>query len=190
MYEANINVKAIDSYKLLADQNFMIQPRRHGLYYHDEHIQVFIPGIDREETVFVPRTDKVIAMRLEAVPLGFQVPHPLRLSSEEGTLTAREGVEQGFPTTKHRSKEGDLELTRDLRPRGKPPGSLVKIPCQTRPTRVLPGRRRTKEKPGERKDRAVVNPTPGQYHQRTFPVHQHHFQHTQHQLQHQPNCGY
>jgi len=150
LYEANIKVQAIVSYKWLADQNFMIHPRRHGLYYHDEHIQVFIPGIVREETNFVPRTDKVIAMRLEAVPLGFQVPHPLRLSSEEGTLTAREGVEQGFPTAKHRSKEGDLGLTRDLRPRGKPPGSLVKIPCQDQadqgPTRKKKNKGKTRRK--------------------------------------------
>jgi hypothetical protein len=142
----------------------MIHPRRHGLYYHDEHIQVFIPGIDREETVFVPRTDKVISMRLEAVPLGFQVPHPLRLSSEEGTLTAREGVEQGFPTAKHRSKEGDLGLTRDLRPRGKPPGSLVKIPCQDQadqgPTKKKKNKGKTRRKEGSSSSESDTRPIP------------------------------
>ena len=84
----------------------MIHPRRHGLYYHDEHIQVFIPGVDREETVFVPRTDKVIAMRLEAVPLGFQVPHPLRLSSEEGTLTARKDLSRDFLRRSTEARKG------------------------------------------------------------------------------------
>ena len=49
MYEANIKVEAIISYKWLADQNFVVHPRRHGLYFQDEHIQVFIPGIEKEE---------------------------------------------------------------------------------------------------------------------------------------------
>ncbi len=45
MYEANITVQAIISYKWLTDQNFWVNPRRHGLYFQVENIQVFIPGI-------------------------------------------------------------------------------------------------------------------------------------------------
>jgi nucleoside-diphosphate kinase len=66
MYEANITVQAIISYKWLADQNFMVHPRRHGLFFHDENIQVFIPGIEKEEKEFTTRLDKVVAMKLEA----------------------------------------------------------------------------------------------------------------------------
>jgi hypothetical protein len=32
---------------------------------------VFIPGIEKEEKEFTTRLDKVIAMKLEAVPVGF-----------------------------------------------------------------------------------------------------------------------
>ncbi len=38
MYEANITVQAFLSYKWLADHNFMLHPRRHGLYFQDENI--------------------------------------------------------------------------------------------------------------------------------------------------------
>ena len=67
MYTANITVQAIISYKWLADQNFMVHPRRHGLYFQDENIQVFIPGIEKEEKEFTTRLDKVVAMKLEWV---------------------------------------------------------------------------------------------------------------------------
>jgi hypothetical protein len=49
----------------------MVHPRRHGLYFQDENIQVFIPGIEKEEKEFTTRLDKVVAMKLEAVPVGF-----------------------------------------------------------------------------------------------------------------------
>ncbi len=59
MYEENIKVQAIKSYKWLADQNLMLYARRHGLYYQDENIQVLIPGIENEEKDFTTRLDKV-----------------------------------------------------------------------------------------------------------------------------------
>ena len=110
MYEANITVQAIISYKWLADQNFMVHPRRHGLYFQDENIQVFIPGIEKEEKEFTTRMDKVVAMKLEAVPVGFSVPHPLRPAGQDGTPTVVTGDTQRDPTPVHRSNEEGLGL--------------------------------------------------------------------------------
>ncbi len=45
MYEADISVQAILSNKWLADQNFIVHPRRHGLYFQDENLEVQTFGI-------------------------------------------------------------------------------------------------------------------------------------------------
>ncbi len=45
MYEADISVQAILSYKWLADQNLIVHPRRHGLYFQDEILEVFVSGL-------------------------------------------------------------------------------------------------------------------------------------------------
>ena len=71
MYEAEISAQAILSYKWLADQNFLVHPRRHGLYFQDENVEVFIPGISEEgNRTQVARLDKVVAIRLQSVPMG------------------------------------------------------------------------------------------------------------------------
>ncbi len=82
-YEANITVKAIISYKWLADQNLLVQPRRHGLYFQDENIQVFNPGIEKEEKEFTTRLDKVVALKMEVVTVGSQFPTP---SGQQGKM--------------------------------------------------------------------------------------------------------
>ncbi len=62
MYEAEI---AVHSYKWLADQNFMVHPRRHGLYFQDERLEIFVPGITEEEgRPYAARLDKVVAIML------------------------------------------------------------------------------------------------------------------------------
>jgi hypothetical protein len=88
----------------------MVHPRRHGLYFQDENIQVFITGIEKGEKKFTTRLDKVVAMKLEAVPVGFPVPHPLRSSGEDWTPTIVTGDLQGDLTPVHRSNEEDLGL--------------------------------------------------------------------------------
>ncbi len=35
------------------------------------------PGIEKEEKQFTARLDNVVALKLETVPVGFPVPHPL-----------------------------------------------------------------------------------------------------------------
>ncbi len=70
-YESEIAVQAIISYKRLADQNFMVHPRRHGLYFQDERLEIFVPGITEEERrPHAARFDKVVAIMLQSVPLG------------------------------------------------------------------------------------------------------------------------
>ncbi len=70
-YEAEIAVQAILSYKWLADQNFMVHPRRHGLYFQDEHLEIFVPVITEEEgRPHAARLDKVVAIMWQSVPLG------------------------------------------------------------------------------------------------------------------------
>ena len=78
MYEANITVQAILSYKWLADQNFMVHPRRHGLFFQDESIEAFVPGITVDHARPPTRLDKVVAVRLDTVPMGIQ---PQEISS-------------------------------------------------------------------------------------------------------------
>ncbi len=51
-----------------------------------------------------------MALKLEAVPVGFPVPHPLRSSEEDGTLTVVTGDTQRDPTPVHRSNEENLGL--------------------------------------------------------------------------------
>ena len=71
MYEAGISAQAILSYKCLAGQNFLVHPRRHGLNFQDENVEVFIPGISEEgNRTQVARLDKVVAIRLQSVPMG------------------------------------------------------------------------------------------------------------------------
>ncbi len=70
MYEAEIAVQAILSYKWLANQIFMVHPRRHGLYLQDERLEIFVPGITEEEGgPHAARLDKVVAIMLQSVPL-------------------------------------------------------------------------------------------------------------------------
>ncbi len=73
MYEAEIAVQAILSYKWLADQNFMVYPRRHGLYFQDERLETFVPGITEEEgRPHAARLDKVVDIIMQSVPLGLK----------------------------------------------------------------------------------------------------------------------
>ena len=146
MYEANITVQAIISYKWLADQNFMVHPRRHGLYFQDENIQVFIPGIEKEEKEFTTRLDKVVAMKLEAVPVGFSVPHPLRPSGEEGTPTVVMGEAPRDPTPVHRSIEDGLGLAVAPYALGEPTGLPIASHCHDHNDQEKTKRKKKKKK--------------------------------------------
>jgi hypothetical protein len=64
MYEADISVQAILSNKCLADQNFTVHPRRCGLYFQDENLEVFVSGLQGEYKRPSARLDKVVAIRL------------------------------------------------------------------------------------------------------------------------------
>ncbi len=93
-----------------------VVPRRHSLYFQDENIQVFITGIEKEEKEFTTRLDKEVAMKLEAVPVVFPVPHPLQSSGEDGIPAVVTGdLQDGRqvreePYQVHRSNEEDLGL--------------------------------------------------------------------------------
>ena len=76
MYEADISVQAILSYKWLADQNFIVHPRRHGLYFQDENLEVFVSGLQGEDKRPSARLDKVVAIRLQEVPIGITPSDP------------------------------------------------------------------------------------------------------------------
>ncbi len=85
-------MQAILSYKLLADQNFMVHLRRHGLYFQDERLEIFVPGITEEEgRPHAARLDKVVVIMLQSVPLGLtytvciprEPPYPLSTKAQE-----------------------------------------------------------------------------------------------------------
>ncbi len=126
MYKADISVQAILSYKWLADQNFIVHPRRHGLYLC--HLEVFVSGLKGEDKRPSARLDKVLATRLQEVPLGLipsdpldpmsarqmtrkgkeRAPHPISAScygSDLGeTITESQSLHRGYPrgkTTDH-----------------------------------------------------------------------------------------
>jgi hypothetical protein len=82
MYEAEISVQAILSYKWLADQNFVVHPRRHGLYFQDERLEIFVHGITEEEgRPQAARLDKVVAILLQSVPLGLTTAEPTTMEN-------------------------------------------------------------------------------------------------------------
>jgi hypothetical protein len=44
---------------------FMVYPRRHALYFQDERLEIFVPGITEEEgRPHTARLDKVVAIML------------------------------------------------------------------------------------------------------------------------------
>ncbi len=93
MYEADISVQAILSYKWLADQNFIVSPRRHVLYFQYENFEVFVSGLQGEDKRPSARLDKVVAIRLQEVPIGLipsdpsiQYPHFQRPGKEKNAL--------------------------------------------------------------------------------------------------------
>jgi hypothetical protein len=47
-YEAQITAEAILSYRWLANQNLLVNPRRHALYYRDKDISVCMPGVEKK----------------------------------------------------------------------------------------------------------------------------------------------
>ncbi len=63
VYEADILGQAIFSYKWLADQNFIDHLRRHGLYFQNENLEVFVSGLQGEDKRPSDRLDKVVAIR-------------------------------------------------------------------------------------------------------------------------------
>ena len=72
-YEAKISAEAILSYSWLANQNLLVNPRRHGLFYHDQGMSVFMPGIEKTDKVTPTRVAPVVSVRLiqspsEAIP--------------------------------------------------------------------------------------------------------------------------
>lgn len=48
-YEADIAAQAKLSYRWLASQNLIVNPRRHGLGFEDEEVRLFMPGLGRKE---------------------------------------------------------------------------------------------------------------------------------------------
>jgi hypothetical protein len=146
MYEANITVQSIISYKWLTDHNFMVHPRRHSLYFQDENILVFIPVIEKKEKIFTTRLDNVVAMKLEAVPVGFPVPHPLRSSGKDGSPTVVTGDLHRDPTqfTEAMRRIWDWQwlhtLWASLR------ASQLRATATTTKTRRKPEKRRKKKK--------------------------------------------
>ncbi len=77
MYEADILGKAILYNKLLADQNFIVHPRRHGLYFQDKNLEIFESGHQGEDKRPSARLDKVDAIHLQEVPIGIIPSDPL-----------------------------------------------------------------------------------------------------------------
>ncbi len=69
----------------------MVHPRRHGLYFQDERLEIFVPGIIEEEgRPHAARSDKVVAIMLQSVPLGLtsavyippESPYPLSTEAQ------------------------------------------------------------------------------------------------------------
>ena len=102
MYEAEISAQAILSYKWLADKNFLVHPRRHGLYFQDENVEVFIPGISEEGSrTQVARLDKVVTIRLQSVPMGLldsNPPKPTQVKSSSKQAKEKERRTSTSPT--------------------------------------------------------------------------------------------
>ncbi len=138
MYEAEIAVQAILSYKWLADQNFMVHPRRHGLYFQGERLDIFVPGITEEEgRPHAARLDKVVAIMLQSVPLGLtsavgispEPPYPLsaeaqgkkRVNSPSPKLeTSPLKGEESSEESRGRSRNQRWERVRTSRPPSPP----------------------------------------------------------------------
>ncbi len=73
MYEAEISMQAILSYKKLADQIFKVHLLRHGFYFQDERLEIFVPGITKEEGwPHAARLDKVVAIMMQSITLGLK----------------------------------------------------------------------------------------------------------------------
>ncbi len=70
IYEVNISVQAILSYRWLAYQNFIVHPRRHFLYFQDENLKVFVSGHQGKDKRPSAHLDKVVAIRLQDVLTG------------------------------------------------------------------------------------------------------------------------
>ena len=62
-YEAQITAEAILSYSWLANQNLLVNPRRHALYYRDQDVSVYMPGVGKSTN----KTSHVISVRIEQI---------------------------------------------------------------------------------------------------------------------------
>lgn len=70
LYEAKITAEAILSYSWLANQNLLINPRRHGLFYRDSSMSVFMPGVKKTDNAPPARVAPVTSIRLIQTPGG------------------------------------------------------------------------------------------------------------------------
>ena len=117
MYEADISVQAILSYKWLADQNFIVHPRRHGLYFQDENLEVFVSGLQGEDKRPSARLDKVVAIRLQEVPIGLIPSDPLApASAPPASSKGKERVP--YPNSPSGSDRPESRSSRRGSPRG------------------------------------------------------------------------
>ena len=125
MYEAEISAQAILSYKWLADQNFLVHPRRHGLYFQDENVEVFIPGISEEGSrTQVARLDKVVAIRLQSVPMGLldsKSPEPTQVKSNSKRAKGKERRTSTSPTPAQIESDDSGDSSDPIRGRSKVP---------------------------------------------------------------------
>ncbi len=78
------------------------------------------------------RLDKVVAMKLEAVPVGFPVPYPLWSSGEDWIPAVVTGDLPRDPTPVHRSNDEDLGLAVAPYALGKPTGLPIASHCHDR----------------------------------------------------------
>jgi hypothetical protein len=139
MYEADISVQAILSYKWLADQNFIVHPRRHGLYFQDENLEVFVSGLQGEDKRPSARLDKVVAIRLQEVPIGLIPSDPLApTSAPPVTKKGKERASHPPSASCSGSDIGETHTEAQSFHRGSPRGKTVDP--ATSSTSLPPGR--------------------------------------------------
>ncbi len=114
-------------------------PRSHGLYFQDENLEVFVTGLQGEDKRPSALLDKVVAIRLQEVPIGLIPSNPLTpTSAPPATRKGNERAPYPQPATYSGSDIGEtITETHSFHrasPRGKPANPA------TSSTSVPPGR--------------------------------------------------
>ena len=133
----------------------MVHPRRHGLYFQDERLEIFVPGITEEEgRPHAARLDKVVAIMLQSVPLGLtsavgispEPPYPLsaeaqgkrRVNSPSPSLEANPlKGEESSEESRGRSRNQRWEKVRTSRPPSPPLSRPSTPPVQSQYLQML-----------------------------------------------------